>query len=108
VNRLTAEGIAASAQAGERVLVVAAARQRGPVLDELARILPPEHVARVSRMVGIFLKSGGWVRVCAASSVRGYAADVVYLDASVQDHPGLDAEVRPCVAASPRGEIIRL
>jgi hypothetical protein len=53
------------------------------------------------------LKNGGWVRFRTASSVRGHAADVVYLDASVQDHPGLADEVRPCVAASPRGEIIR-
>lgn len=111
MNRLTAAGIAAAAQAGDRVLVVTTARECRPAFDEVTRTLSSEVIAHVSRVAGshsIFLKNGGWVRFRTAYSVRGHAADVVYLDESVQDHPGLADEVRPCVAASLRGEIIRL
>jgi hypothetical protein len=113
MNRLTAAGIVEAAQAGDRVLVVTGfGIDRTLAFDEIARLVPRDELRRTVRTAGeglIDLSSGGWVKVHTATSTRGVAADVVYIDASVGREALMELPERllPCVAASPRGEIIR-
>lgn len=97
---------------GKHVLVVTTPhRAVRSVLDEFLPMVPPDaEVRRANGAERIRLASGATIRIVTPAGMRGYAADVVYIEADVA-REGLDEvavyDARAVVAGSPHGEIVR-
>lgn len=115
MNRFAAHGMIAEAQQGKRILVLAeAARTIRDEMDEVIRLLegadPDTYDVRRARGAErISFPAGGCIRFQSAlARIGGQSADVVFLDAGVDEMlrntdtwPDLHGIVRP------HGEIVR-
>lgn len=111
MNRYAAAGIAADAQDGRRVLVIAPTYGHArTAFDDISRLTRrADRIVRANGAEAIHHRNGGSVRFTTplSSSSRGLTVDVIFLDTGVEATPELLANVEPCLVASSYGELIR-
>lgn len=104
MNRYTASGLIADATDGKDILLVTRGARQTAAFEELAALAGPVCVLRrANGAQSITFPNGGRIRL--TSTPRGHTADIVYIDAGVDDdsafYPVAHAAVRP------GGELIR-
>lgn len=111
MNRYAAADIANDARGGRRILVVTRDRREARhAFEEIAdRTYDAKRIRRANGAERIEHYGGGLVAFTTPRShgARGLALDTIYLDAGVVATPDLIAELAPCLATSPTGELIR-
>lgn len=110
MNRFAAVGLMLDALAGKQIIILTRTqREVREALDIVAGITPD--TARVSRLNGAeridFPSTGKLIFKSSRSTVRGYTADVVFLDDGAEPHDFGTLQDLRLVTRSRQGEIIR-
>lgn len=111
MNRFAAAGLIAEAEQGKTVLVVSEGwnHSRHAFLNFEPLATTATRIVRAAGTQRIDYPSGGCVRFTSArSQPAGVVADIVFIDWDAETANPMVTEVyRPCIATSPRGEIVR-
>ncbi|QIN93688.1 hypothetical protein QDW23_gp29 [Microbacterium phage Stromboli] len=110
MNKFTARGLAMTAALEKRdILVVVDYHEVSETLREMANTIAPTEVRRANGAERITFPGGGRVifRRPGGHGHRGVSVDTVFVDEPFARDRRLLEDLVPCVAASPRGELIR-
>lgn len=104
MNRYAAAGLIADAHAGKDILVVTRGTRQAHTFDEIVTLAGPLcEIRRANGAQRVTFPSGGRIRF--DSTTTGHTADIVFIDAGVDDDSAYYPHAHEAV--HPDGELIR-
>lgn len=110
MNKYAARGLAmAAVTEGRDILVVIDYHEVHEAMREMSWMVKPVDVRRANGAERLVFPGGGRIifRRPGGHGHRGVSVDTVYIDEPFSHDSRLIEELAPCIAASPRGELVR-